>query len=503
MPRTCVLAIDQGTTNTKVVMFDETGTPVSSASRRMAITCPSPGWVQQDAREIWRTVAEAVAESTAAMRDVTIAAVGVTNQRESIVAWDRRSGEPVGPCIVWQCRRTAPFCEKLKTDGLDATIRAKTGLPIDPLFSASKMRWLLEHTPDGRARAAQGDLCLGTVDSWLLWNLTGGAVYASDLSNAARTQLLNLETLSWDPELLDLFGIPAGVLPQLRPSSGTLGVSVPIGSLADGVPIAALIGDSHAALFGHAAFASGAVKATYGTGTSLMTVVPTPVRSRAGLATTVAWALPGRTSYALEGNITMTGGAIEWLGQVLCFDAPAHDVATLAETAPDNGGVYLVPAFAGLGAPHWDADARGLIGGLTRGTTAAHLARATLESVAYQVRDVFDAMREDAPVELVELLADGGASANDWLMQFQADVLGCPVVRDRSGNVSARGAAWMAGLATGIWSSADKLSRLRRDVDRFEPRMSQAERTRLYAGWLRTLQRAKGAGAPHSTEVQT
>ena len=490
MTHPCVLAIDQGTTNTKALLLDGRGGVVARASRRMNVSFPAPGWVEQDAEELWTAAVETV---TACVGDAArpIAAIGVTNQRESVVVWDRASGRPVGPCIVWQCRRTAPFCAGLRARGLDRAVQEKTGLAIDPLFSASKARWLLNHIPDGRARAADGELCIGTVDSWLLWNLTGGAVHACDLSNAARTQLLNLHSLSWDAELLDLFGIPAAAMPRLGPSSGVFGATVPVGPLKGGIPIASLVGDSHAALFGHGAFAPGAVKATYGTGTSLMTLLPSPTLSRAGLSTTVAWGLPDGTSYALEGNITVTGGAVDWLGQLLGHANPAQAVADLAATVPDSGGVHLVPALAGLGAPHWDADARGLVCGLTRGTTAAHLARAALDSIAFQVRDVFDAMRAEAPVPLPELLADGGAAGNDALMQFQADVLGCPVARNRSTDLSACGAAWLAGLATGVWRNLDSLRQLPRAIDRFEPAIADAARARLYDGWKEAVARTR------------
>ena len=496
MPRTCILAIDQGTTNTKAVLLDEAGQVLARSSRPMRVSFPEPGWVEQDAGAIWRTVVEALGACWTTAGRPPITAIGVTNQRESVVVWDRRSGRPVGPCIVWQCRRTAPFCASLRAQGLEPLVQRKTGLAIDPLFSASKARWQLDHTPDGHARAARGELCVGTVDSWLLWNLTGGAVHACDLSNAARTQLLNLQSGSWDEELLDVFGIPAAALPRIGPSSGVFGQTVPHGELPGGIPVASLVGDSHAALFGHAAFRPGAVKATYGTGSSLMTLLDAPVLSRAGLSTTVAWGLPGRTWFALEGNITVTGGAVDWLGQVLSLGDPVQEVANLAATVPDSGGVYVVPAFAGLGAPHWDAEARGLVCGLTRGTTAAHMARATVDSIAYQVRDVFDAMRAEAPVALPELLADGGATCNDALMQFQADILGCPVVRSRSIDLSACGAAWLAGLAVGAWRGLDELESLPRATDRFEPRLGEDARVSLCSGWRAAVRRTRSMSAP-------
>jgi glycerol kinase len=491
MARFHILAIDQGTTNTKVLLFDDAGTIVARASRPVAIAFPQPGWVEQDPAALWRSVEDGI---EACFRATTVRpdAVAVTNQRESVLVWERDSGRPLGPCIVWQCRRTSGFCEELRRRGLQQTIEHKTGLTIDPLFSASKIRWLLDAIPDGQARASAGELCAGTVDSWVLWNLTGGAVHACDATNASRTQLYGLEHGEWDSDLLDVFAIPRRLLPDIRPSSSRFGTTSRVPSLPDDLPVASLIGDSHAALFGQAAFEPGTVKATYGTGSSLMTVTPAPVRSGHGLSTTVAWALPTGTSYALEGNITMTGGAIDWLGQLLGGAHTASTVADLARTIDNAGGVYVVPAFAGLGAPHWDDRARGLICGLTRGSTAVHVARATLESIAYQVRDVFDAMRSDTSRALVSLLADGGASRNDTLMQFQADMLGCPVVRNASADLSALGAAWLAGLAMNVWSSLDQLSGLPRTVDRFEPSMSSSQREARYAGWTDAVQRASG-----------
>jgi glycerol kinase len=492
MRRRHILAIDQGTTNTKVLLFDDESRVVARASQPVAIAFPQPGWVEQDPAAIWRSVEDAMASCLSAA-GVKPDALAVTNQRESVLVWERASGSPLGPCITWQCRRTSAFCDELKRRGLRNTIERKTGLTIDPLFSASKIRWLLDAIPNGRGRAAAGELCAGTVDSWVLWHLTGGALHACDPTNASRTQLFGLEAGDWDDELLHIFDIPRSVMPEIRPSSGAFGATRGAGVLTDDVPVAALIGDSHAALFGNAAFEPGMVKATYGTGSSLMTVTPTLTRSMHGLSTTVAWALPQKTTFALEGNITMTGGAIDWFGQFLGAANPAAAVADLAGTVTDAGGVYVVPAFAGLGAPHWDDRARGLICGLTRGTTAAHVARATLESIVYQVRDVFDAMASDGAHAPVSLLADGGASRNDRLMQFQADMLGCPVMRSASADLSALGAAWLAGLATTVWPSLDALTMQPRTVDRFEPSIDRKERDERYAGWSDAVQRARGA----------
>jgi len=373
---------------------------------------------------------------------------------------------------------------------MQTLLEERTGLTIDPLFSASKLRWLLHNTPDAERRAAAGDLCAGTVDSWVLWNLSGRSLHACDATNASRTQLLNLHTLDWDDELLALFDIPRAVLPAVKPSSGVFAESARHGHLAAGIPLASAIGDSHAALFGHAAFYPGSVKATYGTGSSLMTLVERPVRSHGGLSTTVAWMVGDAASYALEGNITTTGGAVDWLGTFLRLPDAAAGVAELADSAADSGGVHLVPAFAGLGAPYWDAEARGLLCGMTRGTTAAHVARATLESIAFQVRDVFEVMRDDAGAAST-LLADGGASRNDTLMQIQADTLGLPVLRADSADVSACGTAWLAGLAVGVWPSTSALEQLPRSVSSFEPRMPESERGRRYHGWKEAVARAR------------
>ena len=487
-----VLAIDQGTSNTKVLLFDERGQVVSRASRPVDIRFPQPGWVEQDALTLWGTVEGAIDECLARAQGVQVDAVGISNQRESVLVWERATGRPVGPVIVWQCRRTAPVCDELRRRGACTLLEERTGLTIDPLFSAGKIRWLLDAWPEGGTRAADGELCAGTIDSWLVWNLTGGAVHACDQSNASRTQLFNLRARAWDPDLLSLFDIPAALLPAVRPSSGVLGTTIARGRLAAGVPVASAIGDSHAALFGHAAFLPGSVKATYGTGSSLMTAISEPFASRHGLSTTVAWAFPDSTTYALEGNVTVTGGAVDWLGRLLGLADPASGVAALAQTVSDADGVYLVPAFAGLGAPYWDAGARGLICGVTRGTTAAHVARATIDSIAYQVRDVFEAMREDGTAPLA-LLADGGASRNDDLMQLQADVLDCPVIRSDSADLSAQGAAWLAGLAVGIWASTETLAALPHGVSRFEPRMSDTERDRRCRGWQDAVARARAS----------
>ena len=497
-----ILAIDQGTTNTKVLLLSRANAIVAAASRLLAVSFPKDGWVEQDARELWASVLDAAGDCLAKIEgEAEIAAIGVSNQRESVVVWDRRSGEPVAPCIVWQCRRTENICSHLRDRGLEAIICEKSGLSIDPLFSGSKIGWLLAHISDGYGRAARGELCAGTVDSWLLWNLTGGSVHATDASNASRTQLLNLRSVQWDDELLNFFGVPKACLPQIRSSSDTFGVTAAGGPWPGGIPVASLVGDSHAALFGHAAFQPGIVKCTYGTGSSVMTLTPAPIHSKRGLSSTVAWRLGDRTAYALEGNITNTGGTVQWLGEMLSLPNPAESVAELAATVPNSAGVYIVPAFAGLGAPHWDPRARGLISGLTRGATATHLSRAAIESIAFQVADVFRAMCCDAAVTNPVLNADGGASRNDSLMQFQADILGCPVVRISSVDLSARGAGWMAGLAVGFWGSLEELAALPGETDCFTPSMPESQRQQLLDGWNEALYRAASShGDPLTKE---
>jgi glycerol kinase len=483
------LAIDQGTTNTKVLLVDPYGGVAHRASRPLSVNYPQPAWVEQDPLALWQSTQEAIEECLKTAGQPELAAIAVTNQRESVVLWERQSGLPVGPCVIWQCQRGASFCKELEAKGLEPVLRQRTGLTIDPMFSASKMRWLLDHKKDGRTRAEQGELCLGTVDSWILFNLTGGQVYACDMTNASRTQLFNLHALKWDPELLDIFSIPAAALPEVKPSGAIYGETVGSDSLPGGIPIASLIGDSHAALFGHAGFQPGAIKATYGTGSSLMTPIPEPVISQRGLSTTIAWAQPEKVTYALEGNIYVTGAAVEWLGQLLNLDDSGRRIEELAAAVKSTDGVYLVPAFVGLGAPHWNDTARGLITGLTRGITQAHLARATLESIAYQIRDIFDVMQTEAGTPLQMLLVDGGASRNNLLMQFQSDIINCPIRRSSSADVSALGAAYLAGLATGVWHSETEIAELPRPHDSFEPHMADSERAELYAGWQQAIAR--------------
>ena len=483
-----ILAIDQGTTNTKALVVDPSGAVIAKGSQPTSISYPQPGWVEQDALEIWRSTREAINECLSALDEPNLAAVAVTNQRETALVWERKTGLPVGPCVVWQCRRTTTFCNELKEQGLESLLQERTGLQVDPMFSASKMRWILGHTEAGYRRAERGELCVGTIDSWVLWNLTGGAVHACDMTNASRTQLLNLRKLEWDEEVLDIFGIPAAALPEIKPSNYVYGETAPIDNLPGGIPIASLIGDSHASLYGLGGFKPGSIKTTYGTGSSLMTPTSDPVISENGLSTTIAWAREEAT-YALEGNIYATGAAVEWLGQLLGLPNPGPGIEKLARGVEDAGGVYFVPALVGLGAPHWKESARGLITGLTRGVTPGHLARATLEAIAYQVRDVFDVMQAESGTPLQTLLADGGGSRNDLLVQFQADIINCPVLRSTSSDVSPLGAAYLAGLAVGLWADEAEIESLVPPLDRFEPSMSADQREALYAGWQRAIAR--------------
>lgn len=483
-----ILAIDQGTTNSKALLVDARGAVVARSSRPVACEYPRPAWVEQDALVLWASVAQAVDEVLAGDAASRLAAVAVTNQRESVLLWDRSTGRPVGPVVVWQCRRSAPICDELRARGLEPQLRERTGLTIDALFSASKARWLLDNVEGARPRAERGELCLGTVDSWVLWNLTGGAVHACDLTNASRTQLADLEQGRWDPQLAGLFGVPPQILPEIRPSSGDFGRTRGQGRLPAGVPIAAAIGDSHGALFGHGAPRPGAIKATYGTGSSLMTATAGLVRSTRGLSSTVAWARAEAT-YALEGNIPVTGAAVQWTGELLGLSG-ADQLTDLADEVDDSGGVYLVPAFVGLGAPHWKQAARGLLCGITRGTRRAHVARAALEGIAYQVRDVFDPMVAETGNEDPVLLADGGASRSDLLMRLQADILGCPVIRNLSTDLSALGAAYLAGLAIGTWKDDGEIAELPREVDRIDPCLSVSAREAGYAGWKDAVERS-------------
>lgn len=474
-----VLAIDQGSTNTKALLVSMDGEVAGVSSAGVPSYYPSPGWVEHDAEELWRSVCTAIEQLLAKVSDPEIRAVGISNQRESVVAWERASGKPVGPVISWQCRRTTDRCDRLRAGSKAEVIRRKTGLPIDATFSATKMAWLLDHVPAGHERARAGELCLGTVDAWLLWKLSGGAVFATDAGNASRTQLFDLASLSWDAELLDLFGVPLAALPEIRPTSGSLAETAGDGGLPAGIPIASLVADSHAALFGHLTSDPRAVKATYGTGSSLMGAVSDVPKSVASLATTVAWSR-SEPAYALEGNITSSGAAIAWVVKLLGL-GNTEELLALAGGSLQGEEVVFVPAFNGLGAPHWESSARGLLTGITQGTGREQVARSALEAVALQIADVFDAFTVAGAG--TRLLTDGGASRSDVLMQFQADVLGVPVARSNSQHLSALGAAFLAGLEVGVWPSMDALYALPRSTDEFEPRWDARRRSEVRQHW--------------------
>ena len=485
-----VLAIDQGTTNTKAALVTIDGRIAFSASAPMRLYQPQPGWVEQDAEEIWVSVCEVLAACVRSATPGSIAALAISNQRETVVAWERSSGRPVAPAIVWQCRRSADICRELARRGLAEMLRQRTGLAIDPLFSATKIQWLLENVQGLRERAEAGEVVFGTVESWLIWKLTGGRTHACDMSNASRTQLFNLRERAWDDELVSLFTIPLISLPEVRESSGTFGVCVSVGGL-EGVSILGAIGDSHAAMAAQGLPVSRGVKATYGTGSSVVSLLPELRIPQAGLAATVAWSIAGETRYALEGNISMSGAALQWVGELLGLPDPADGAATLAATVADSGGVSFVPAMLGLGAPYWNSEARGVVVGLERASNGAHLARAAVEAIAHQVADVFERMEEECGSALPALHADGGATRNDSLMQFQADMLDRPVLRSRVEELSIAGAACMAGVALGWWSSPHVMAALREPPEVFEPRMSTADRQRLRAQWKMAVECAQ------------
>ncbi|HEY6225299.1 MAG TPA: glycerol kinase GlpK, partial [Gemmatimonadales bacterium] len=454
-----ILALDQGTTSSRAIVFDHSGSVVAVAQKEFRQIFPQPGWVEHDAGEIWATQLFTAKEaiSKAGLTAGDIAAIGITNQRETTLVWDRGSGVPIHNAIVWQDRRTAAACDRLKARGLEPLIKRKTGLVIDAYFSGTKIEWLLKNVPGARARAKAGALAFGTVDSWLVWNLTGGRVHITDPSNASRTMLFNLKSGDWDDELLKIFGIPRSLLPRVASSSEVYGETQAFGGA--GVPIAGIAGDQQAALFGQACTRPGMVKNTYGTGCfMLMNTGTRPIVSRNNLLTTVAWRIGNRTEFALEGSIFIAGAVVQWLRDGLGIIQSSSEVEALAAQVVDPQGVYLVPAFAGLGAPHWDQYARGLVAGITRGTTAAHIARAALEGIAFQVADVLRAMEADAKITLKELRVDGGACANNLLMQFQSDLLGVPVVRPKVTETTALGAAYLAGLATGFWKDQKQIA---------------------------------------------
>ena len=487
-----ILAFDQGTTSSRAIIFDNKGLPAASSQKEFRQYYPKPGWVEHDPLEIWSSQSEVALEAMkkAGLKAENIAAIGITNQRETTVVWNRKTGKPVHKAIVWQDRRTADFCDKLKKDGLAGKIQRKTGLIIDAYFSATKIRWILENVKGARTLAEKGELAFGTVDSWLIWNLTKGKLHITDVSNASRTMLFNINTVKWDEELLKIFNIPASVLPEVRSSSEIYGNTT--GIFPASIPIAGIAGDQQAALFGQMCIDPGMVKNTYGTGCfMMMNIGNKPIESKSRLLTTVAWKIGNKTTYALEGSIFIAGAVVQWLRDSLGIIKKSSEVEKLAAAVSDSGGVYFVPAFAGLGAPYWNQHARGTITGLTRGTTSSHIARAALDSIAYQTLEVLLAMKKDSKINILELRVDGGAVVNNNLMQFQSDILQAGVVRPKITETTALGAAYMAGLAVNYWSGLKEI-RKQWQVDRkFVPKMNPNEIRALVKGWHRSVKAAE------------
>ncbi len=490
MARAEILTIDQGTTGTKVLLFDDQGTRKAAAYREHRQYYPQPGWVEHDAVEIWENTADLIQE-VLAERETAPICLAITNQRETVAVWDRVTGNPLAPAVVWQCRRSVSLCRELQRRGLEPDVRRYTGLPLDPYFSGTKIAWLLQHDKSLAAKAESGEACIGTIDSWLLWKLTGGRVFATDYSNASRTMLYNIGQLRWEDDLLEALGIPRQALPEVCPSSYCFGRTEQLGKLPGGIAIQSAIGDSQAALFGQACFHPGMAKATYGTGTSFMVYQgPELVSPPPGMVAALAWGIGGDVGYALEGIINVTGAAVQWLRDGLGIIRSAAETEALAASLDDNGGVYMVPAFVGLGAPHWDMDARALICGITRGTGREHMARAALEAMAYQVKDVSALLDRAGGVPMRTLRADGGASENRFLMQFQADILGIPIQRPAVAEISALGAAYLAGLDAGIWPDKEAVERQWRAEVSYEPCMDEQERRKLYGGWTAAVRRS-------------
>ena len=481
-----ILAIDQGTTSTRAIIFDHNTCIVGSSQKEFTQLFPQPGWVEHDANEIWLSVLFVMLDAVrdAGIRPEQVAAIGITNQRETGVVWDKHTGIPIYNAIVWQSRQTSDICDKLRADGHTEKIRSKTGLVVDPYFSGTKVQWILDHVEGAREKAARGDLLFGTIDTWLVWKLTGGQAHVTDYSNASRTMLYNIYDLCWDPELLSLMNIPPQMLPEVKPSSCLYGHTAPYHFFGRQVPIAGIAGDQQAALFGQACFEPGMVKNTYGTGCFLlMNTGKTPMPSQNGLVTTIAWGIDGQVEYALEGSIFVAGSAIQWLRDSLEMIRTAPESEDVASQVADSSGVYVVPAFVGLGAPYWDDKARGAIFGLTRGVTKSHLVRATLESLAYQTKDIILSMAQDSGIELKKLKVDGGAVKNNLLMQFQSDLLGVPVERPVVNETTALGAAYLAGLAVGFWQDRGQVTDHYRIDQVFAPQMDEDKRARLYRGW--------------------
>lgn len=489
MTPTYILAMDQGTTSSRAIIFDKKGQIISIAQKEFTQIFPQSGWVEHDPNEIWSTQIGVAAEAItkAGLTIQQIAAIGITNQRETTVIWDRNSGQPIYNAIVWQDRRTADFCDKLKKDGKDDLIQQKTGLIIDAYFSATKAKWILDNVDGAREKATKGELCFGTIDTWLIWKLTNGQIHATDVTNASRTMLCNIHTLQWDGELQDIFDIPGNMLPQIRSSSEVYGHTQNV-LTATNIPIAGIAGDQQAALFGQMCIHPGMVKNTYGTGCfMLMNTGSKAVISQNKLLTTVAWKIGDDTQYALEGSVFIAGAVVQWLRDEMQIIRSSSEIENLATEVDDTDGVYIVPAFAGLGAPYWNQYARGTITGISRGTTKAHIARAALESIAYQTVDVLKAMEADAGISIKELRVDGGATVNDFLMQFQSDVLNCKVVRPEITETTALGAAYLAGLAVGYWENIDDIKNQWSIEKTFSPDISNDNRDSLYIGWLKAV----------------
>ncbi len=490
MKKKYILALDQGTTSSRAIIFTTDGRVLSVSQKEFRQFYPDLGWVEHDAMEIWQTQAEVASEaiSKAGISAGEVACIGITNQRETTVMWDRETGKPICNAIVWQDRRTARFCDELNQSGYGEAIYSKTGLIIDSYFSGTKIKWMLDNVPGARQRAEAGKLAFGTIDSWLLWNFTKGAVHVTDVTNASRTMLFNIHTLEWDTELLDLLNIPASILPEVRSSSEVYGTTSLFGAE---IPVSGIAGDQQAATFGQCCIKPGMVKNTYGTGCFILANTGNkPVRSGNKLLTTIAWKINGETTYALEGSIFVGGAIVQWLRDGLGIIKSSSEIEKLARSVPDNGGIYLVPALTGLGTPHWDPHARGLIIGLTRGTTAAHICRAALEGIAFQTYDVLKAMEADAGIQISELRVDGGAAANDFLMQFQSDIIERTVVRPRVLETTAMGAAYLAGLAVGCWENLDEICRRQETDQKFEPAVSSAETERMIGRWQEALKRS-------------
>ncbi|MBH8574343.1 glycerol kinase GlpK [Nostocaceae cyanobacterium CENA369] len=488
-----ILAFDQGTTSSRAIVFNRNGDIMTVAQKEFQQIFPQPAWVEHNADEIWSSQIGVANEALARIdiRTSDIAAIGITNQRETTIVWERKTGKPIYNAIVWQDRRTAGYCDELKATGYEATFQKKTGLVIDAYFSGTKLKWLLDNIPDAREKAERGELAFGTVDSWLIWRLTQGELHITDVTNACRTLLFNIHTQNWDDELLAILDIPRAILPQVRSSSEVYGYTAE-GLLGSRIAIAGIAGDQQAATFGQASLQSGMAKNTYGTGCFiLLNTGDRPTPSYHQLLTTIAWRINGHTSYALEGSVFIAGAVVQWLRDGLGIIKRSADVEPLAGSVADNDGVYFVPAFVGLGAPYWDSYARGTIVGLTRGSTSAHIARAALESIAYQTADVIDAMHQDSGLELSELRVDGGASRNDLLMQFQADILGVPVVRPKITETTALGAAYLAGLAVGYWDSQEEIVELWQVEKQFEPTISADHRSRLRDSWRRAISQTR------------